>query len=222
MSARSFSRRVGMGSLAHCLSGSDLMAGTTSSTVSDWKSTNLQSGGAAENDGVGASVSARTLATFWSKYWWKSTASRTCDSGTWPRPISTSIERQSCLGDERSESTLPVEKASRFLRIRARYVRRSAVHSAAAAVAPMRRAVVEPRVRRTLATRHQPSRSKLVQYRRCFGVIQLRQVVDVAVSPRVRSTQRRWHQRSAELVGVEQTWSTGTRRVHWTWLGHRR
>jgi len=34
--------------------------------------------------------------------------------------------------------------------------------------------VVEPRVRLTLAARHQPSRNKLVQYRRCFGVIQLR------------------------------------------------
>ena len=76
-------------------------------------------------------------------------------------------------------------------------------------------------IRRKLAARHKPSRNKLFQYRRYFGDIQLPYVVDVAVSPRVRLTQRRRHQRSAELVGVEQIWSTGTRRVHWTWLGHR-
>jgi len=51
MSAQSFSRRFGMGSLVHCLSGSARVAATTSSTVSDWKSTNLQSGSTGENSG---------------------------------------------------------------------------------------------------------------------------------------------------------------------------
>jgi len=41
------------------------------------------------------------------------------DGGTRPRPISASMDRQSCRSDERSDSTLLVQNASRFLRSKA-------------------------------------------------------------------------------------------------------
>jgi hypothetical protein len=49
------SKRVGSGSEAHCLSGSERTAITTSSTVSWQNSRSRQSGGAVVNKGGGAS-----------------------------------------------------------------------------------------------------------------------------------------------------------------------
>jgi len=63
-SALSLRRHVGIGSLVHCLSGSLRIAVTTSSMSSVWNVDSTQFGGAAVNDGGGASaVEARTPAT---------------------------------------------------------------------------------------------------------------------------------------------------------------
>jgi len=114
-STQSFNRLVGMGLLTQCLSGSNRMAAVMSLTVSSWNSANVQPNGTDENDGGGAlAVKARTSATFASKCRWNSATSICSDSGTRPRPISASMDRHSCRGKERSESTLLVQNASRF------------------------------------------------------------------------------------------------------------
>ena len=66
-SALSLRRRVGIGSLAHCLSGSLRMTAATSSMSSVWNVDGLQPGDAVVNDSGVSAVEARMPATLLSK-----------------------------------------------------------------------------------------------------------------------------------------------------------
>jgi len=87
-SALSFRRRMGSGSVAHCLSGSLRITAVTSSTVRTQNAEKSQPDGADTKRGGGASaVELRTPAIFSSKKRCNSCASIDVDGGTRPRPM---------------------------------------------------------------------------------------------------------------------------------------
>jgi len=136
---RCLRRRVGSGSVAHCLSGSLRMTAVTSSTARTRNVEKSQPVGVDTKHGGGTSaVELRTPAIFSWKKRRSSCASMDVDGGTRPRPTRASIDSVDCQGRrgvERSGSIFACQNDSRFWRRRSRYARRAVVPDAAAAAA---------------------------------------------------------------------------------------